>query len=320
MKVRIDGHKIGSAANASFRELKAFSEVMYTGSATAAGRQLGMTQSAISRLIAQLEETVGFELFYRERGRLVPSADARLLLVEVELALSSMERFNNLARDIAGFSSGKIRIVAPPSFSEAVLADIVAAFLEQYPDVEFSIDSRSPETALSVIAMRYADCGFVKLPIDGSDLDTEVMMTNKSVCVMHEDHPLARETAITPELLSPHPLILLGSGRSWRVQVDQAFAEFGIRPRVAVETHMHASACALAARGVGVTIVNELLAKAYLRPPLVARPFLPDILHEYAFAVSSISPPSRLTVAFRDVARNFLVGNAAANASTPNCR
>lgn len=309
MKVRIGSRSTDEGQDVSLRALRAFAEVMHGGSATAAARQLGMTQPAISRLIAQLETVLGFELFYREKGRLVATADGKRLLSEVELTLSSLERLNNMARDIAGFSSGTIRVVAPPSFSEAVLADLVAMFLERHPGVEFSIDSRSPETSRSMIAMRYADCGFVKLPIDETDLSTEVMMTHGSVCVMRSDHPLAKTGDMTPGDIGRSPLILLGAGRRWRRQVDEAFAEYGLKPSVAVETHTHGSACALAARGIGMAILNEQLAKPYLHEPLLSRPFKPDIVHEYAFAVSSVSPPSRLTAAFRDAAREYFAGS-----------
>lgn len=307
MRVRIGTQSKAIAAALTLRELRAFAEVMYTGSATAAAAQLGLTQSAVSRLIGELEKTLGFELFYREKGRLVPTADAKRLLIETELVLSSLDRVSNLARDLAGFSAGRISIVAPPSFSESVLPDIISKFLERHPNVEFAVDARSPETSISMISMRYVDCGFVKLPIDAADLETETMMINGSVCVMLNDHPLANEDCLTPGTIGTFPLILLGAGRRWRVQVDEAFAQFDRRPRVAIETHTHGSACALAARGLGVAILNEQLAKPYLREPLVARPFAPDIEHQYAFAVSSISPPSRLTIAFRKVAQACLM-------------
>lgn len=292
----------------SIRALRAFAEVMHTGSATAAARQLGLTQSAVSRLVAQVEDAIGFELFYREKGRLIANEDGKRFLTEAELTLSSFERLNNLAQDIAGFSAGTLRVVAPPSFSEAVLADIVALFLKRHPGVEFSIDSRSAETARTMIAMRYADCGFLKMPIDATDLSTEIMMTNGSVCVLRDDHPLAERDFISPDDIGALPLVLLGAGRRWRSQVDQAFASRDRRPNVAIETHTHGSACALVARGLGMAILNEQLARPYLRAPLIARRFEPEIQHQYAFAVSSLSPPSRLTCEFRDAAAAYFAG------------
>lgn len=308
MKVRPGSHAREDGPELGIRALRAFSEVMHTGSATAAAKQLKIGQPAISRMIAQVEAAIGFELFYREKGRLVATDDAKRLLAEVELMLSSSERLNNLARDIAGFSAGTIKVVAPPSFSEAVLADVVALFLEKHPGVEISIDSRSPETSRSMIAMRYADCGFVKMPIDQTDLSTEVMMRNGSVCIMRDDHPLAQLPQVSPRDIGQMPMILLGAGRRWRSQVDSAFGKFEMRPSVTIETHTHGSACALVARGLGLAILNEQLAIPYLHRPLIARPFTPEITHEYAFAVSNLSPPSRLVMAFRNVASTYFAG------------
>ena len=295
----------------SFRALRVFAEIMRTGSATAAGKRLSLSQPAVSRLIAQLEAQVGFDLFYRDRGKLVPTADGTKLMQEVELTLSSIDRFYSLVRDIAGYSAGSIRIVAPPSFAEGVLPDIVSRFRERFPGVEFSIDTRSVETARSMIAMRYVDCGFVKLPTDERDLDLEQIVSSGSVCVMHQDHPLAGCKRITPTDIGQHPLLLLGAGRHWRAQVDTAFAGFGMRPVVAIETHTHGSACALAARKNGMAILNELLVRPYRHPPLVARPFDPPITHEYAFAVSNVSRPSRLTEEFKKEVLSYFGARAA---------
>lgn len=297
-----------SAASLGVRALGTFAEVIRTGSATVAGRNLGMTQPAVSRIIAQLEANVGFELFYRDRGRLIATKDGLALAEEVELALAGLRRVDSLVSDIATSAVGELRVVAPPSFAEGLLPEIVAAFLERFPGVRFSLDSRTTETAKAMIATRVVDCGFMKLPVDDSDLRCEPLMANGSVCVLAAGHPLARHATLNPELLADQPLILLGSGRQWRVQVDEAFAGYRLRPRVAIETHTHGSACALAARGVGIAIVNERLAHSYLRDPLVARAFTPPIMHEYAFVTSALSQPSRLAREFHDQARALLAG------------
>ena len=288
------------------RALRSFAEIMRTGSATAAGRNLGMTQPAVSRIIAHLEASVGFELFHRDRGRLVPTKDAVTLAEEVELALAGLERVKSLIHDISVSATGVLRVVAPPSFSEGLLPDMVAAFSTRYPGVRFNLDARGIDTTKAMIATRVVDCGFMKLPIDGIDLEAETLVSSGSVCVLPEDDPLAEHAILTPALLRGRPLVLLGSGRQWRAQVDQAFAQFGLRPTVAIETHTHGSACALASRGIGIAIVNTLLAKSYIRAPLVERPFDPPIVHEYAFVTSALSRPSRLTLDFKEEARRFL--------------
>jgi len=131
-------------------------------------------------------------------------------------------------------------------------------------------------------------------------------MVHETACVMPRDHPLAAHSLIDVAMLKDIPLILLGLGRSARTQIDAAFVKAGVVPRIRVETHTVSSACALAARGVGVTIVNEGLAQAYVREQIVSRRFAPSILNEYAFVTSAAATPSRLVQAFLALTRTHL--------------
>lgn len=288
-----DAHK-----SIRLRSMRTFHAVLQQGSVTAAARSLGLTQPAASRILAQLEQELGFELFHRDRGRLVPTTDGLILFDEVERALGNVDRVQELARDIADFRVGRLRLVAPPSFLEAILPDVIARFLEAHPRVHLSIDSHGVETAKGMIAARAVDAGFVKLPVNRDDLSTRTVLISGTACILPLDHPLTSETEITPRHLKGLPLVMLGRGQQFRAQVEAAFAQCGIMPRVQIETHTVASACALAARGVGVAIVNEDLARGYMRGQTVLRPFSPAIRHEYAFAVSSAVSASRLADAF----------------------
>ncbi len=282
------------------------------GSVTAAAGEVGLTQPAASRLLAQLERQVGFELFHRDRGRLIPTPDGLLLFEEVERALDNVDRIDDLARDLAAFRVGQLRVVAPPSFLEAFLPDIAAAFLKQHPNVRLTIESRNVESAKALIAARGVDAGFIPLPLNRPDLVSETVMVSETACVMLADHPLAALSMIDARALRGVPLILLGLGlqRRSRAQIEAAFADAGVLPQVRVETHTVASACALAARGVGVAVVNETLARAYVRDRTVLRRFTPSITHEYGFVTSAAAQPSRLTMAFLALARDVLTTSA----------
>lgn len=293
------------------RALRTFQAIIRLGSVTAAAGEVGLTQPAASRLLAQLERQMGFELFHRDKGRLIPNPDGLLLYEEVDRALDNVDRVYGLARDIAEFRVGQLKLVAPPSFSEGVLPDIAATFLEQYPKVHLTLDSHSVEAAKALIAARTVDAGFVKLPLNRPDLRAESVMLSETACVMLEDNPLAALPVVDASRLRGVPLILLGLGRTSRAQVETAFAAAGFMPRVRVETHTVASACALAARGVGVAIVNEALAQGYVRDRTVMRRFTPSIMHEYAFVTSAATAPTRLAMAFLALTRDYLAGRAA---------
>jgi DNA-binding transcriptional LysR family regulator len=289
----------------NLRALKSFHEIIQSGSATAAAERLGLSQPGVSRLIAQLEREIGFDLFYREKGRLVPTADGLAVYDEVELAFSNIERINTLVRDIRNHSTGQLKVVASPSFSEGILSEVVANFLKAYPKVRLHVDSRSIETAKTQVATRVADCGFAKLPLDRPDIRAEKIVSSETVCVLSSKHALAREKVLTPSLMKEAPLVLLGSGSWNRVQVEAAFKQAHIEPQVKIETHTVGSACAFAARGLGIAIVNELMAKSFLKDNLTLRPFRPKIAHEFVFITSALTPPNRLTQAFLEETRRF---------------
>jgi DNA-binding transcriptional LysR family regulator len=290
------------------RALRAFASIVRTGTVTAAGRQLGLTQPATSRLLAKLERDIGFTLFNRDRGRLSPTADALLLFEEAELALGNVAHVSELIGDIARFRVGRLRLVAPPSFSEGVLPEIVAGFLQRFPDIHLSIDSRSVETAKTMIATRAVDAGFVKTPVGRDDLAVEPVVSSGTVCVLPATHPLAGEPLLDPVRLRGQPLILLGLGGRTRAQVDAAFTDAGVVPNVRIDTHTIGSACGFAAHNIGIAIVNSLLARPYVRDGLVALPFRPELRHEYAFVTAAVPGLTRLAREFLAETRLWLRG------------
>ena len=292
----------------NLRELEGFRETLLTGSVTAAAGRMGLSQPAVSRLIAQLEQELGFPLFYRDRGRLSPTPEGQQLFEEVDLAFSAFDRIGNLATDLAGLHAGALKIVAPPSFSEGALSEILARFMTAHPRVHVSIDSRSQTTARNMVANRAADCGFVKLPMDRSDLHTQLLSRSETVCVLPAGHRLASETELTPQLLKGEALIMLGLGSASRAQIDAAFTSQNVRPRIQIEAHTVGSACAFAARGLGIAIVNELMAPPYVGPGMALRVFRPSVPHEYAFMTSALGPPTRLAQALLEVSREYFAG------------
>lgn len=287
----------------NLKSLECFRAIINTGSATAAAQQLGVTQPAVSRLLGQLESRIGFPLFYRSKGRLVPTDEALAYYKEVDIALQSMERVHQLADNLGNENFGELSIVAPPSLAETILPRLIAAFLQEHPRVHVNLDSQSVETARDMVALRAVDCGFVRMPAEFPGLTCESLIRSGSVCVIPSNHPLAARKKIQVHQLDKQALILLGKGRQSRRDVDDAFEDAGIKPDVRVETHTVGSACALAKGGVGIAIVNEMLGLQYRGKGIQFRAFLPRMHHEYGFMRSTEAPMTRVTLRFYEHCR-----------------
>ena len=106
----------------SLKSLACFRAIMDAGSVTSAASQLKVTQPAVSRMLGQLESDIGFELFTRTKGKLVPTDAAFALFKEVEIALQSVDRVSQLAINLKNHDYGELSIVAP-SWAAARLSD-----------------------------------------------------------------------------------------------------------------------------------------------------------------------------------------------------
>lgn len=224
----------------------------------------------------------------------------------MDLAFLGFERVQVLARDVNQLNAGQLRIVAPPSFAEGPLVPIVKAFVTAHPKVRISLDSRTRPTTMNLIATRTADCGFGKLPIEHPGIRTRPLVVNDTVCALPRGHALARRRTVTPQDLADAELILIGRGGETRLLIEEAFRRAGVVPRVHLETHNVGAACAFAAAGAGIAIVNEMLARVYRDRGIELRLFRPQILNEYVFMTSASVPETPLTDAFYQYCRAAL--------------
>ncbi len=295
--------------NINLKSLEAFRAIMQTGSATAAARQLGLTQPGISRLLASLEQLVGFQLFYREHSRLIATDEAKLLTSEIDLLLNNADRFLALARNLHKTETGSLTIVAPHSFSSGPLADAVASFIQLYPKISVSIESHSPQTARDLVAQRSIDCGFIQLPETHPGLIIKPMLDSELVCAIPAEHPLSNRATMNLTDLSHEPLVMLGQGRPSRQKLEKLFQQNGVMPKIRLETHSVATACAYVQRQLGIAIINRVLAQQYLNSQLKLIPLKPSIHHHYGFIYSAYAPMPKLVAAFCQHCTQFFSTN-----------
>ena len=115
------------------RQLETFRAVAETGSITKAAKQLEVSQPAVSRLVADFSNSVGFELFKRRHGILEPTSDSRYLLAEVRRVIDSLDHLEDLRRDLTERTVGHIRIACLPGFATSHLPGVLVRFLKDRP-------------------------------------------------------------------------------------------------------------------------------------------------------------------------------------------
>lgn len=122
-----------------FEQLRAFTQVVIHGGFAAAARQMGLSRSAVNKLVLALEDELGAQLLHRST-RVVRPTNTGLAFYErsVEI-LSSLEEAEQSVRQLHAEPKGKLRINAPMTFGTLYLATAIADFLGLYPELKVEL-------------------------------------------------------------------------------------------------------------------------------------------------------------------------------------
>ncbi|WP_067334267.1 LysR substrate-binding domain-containing protein [Stappia indica] len=288
--------------NLSFRQLQTFVEVMRTGSVSEAGRSLGRTQPAVSAMISGLEREIGFPLFERERGRLVPRPEAHYFLEEAEFVLERLSHSARTLQEIGNLEKGKLRIACNPAASGFFMPKVVAGFLRDRPQVEVSLMMQSSVVITDWIASQQYDIGLAETSEPRRTIRSQDFAF-PGLCAMPADDPLTSRTVITPADLDGRPLAMLYDEHITAVQTRRAFRDAGARLNRRFELRTFLPALQLVSEGLCCTICDSFTAisheETFGKSSRIAfRPFEPELHLNLSLMTPANRPLSMLVQDF----------------------
>lgn len=264
----------------NLRQVEAFRAVFQTGSMTAAGALMGVTQPAISRLVRDFEAEIRLPLFDRRAGKVIPTPDAVALYREVERSFHGLDRIARAALELGGRRQGDLRIVSSVGPSFYALPPVLGRFRSDWPDIHLSLRTCPSPEVLELVASRQADVGFAVAPAEAPGVEIESLPAPNAVCVMPEGHALAGRKIVRPRHLAGVPLLVISDYSLLQQRITQTIEAAGVRPRIVADSSYSAPICALVAEGVGVAILDALTALAYEGRGVAVRPFEPAVPYE----------------------------------------
>ena len=283
------------------RQIEAFRAVILTGGVSAAAALINVSQPAVSRLIRDLQATLGLVLFERRGTGLVPTGEALSLYAEVERAFVGLERIAQTAGELRNRRAGFLRIAALPALANGFLPRFVGSFLESRPKLDIVLSGLVSHAVLASVAQGESDIGFAETSMEHAAVVREPMPPAPYVAVLPQGHALAARRRLRPADFAGENFISLGPSSLSRYRIDRLFAEHGVSRVQRIETPLSEIACALAGSGAGVTLCEPFTATEYAPRGIVVRPFEPRIEFEFAALV-----PAQRTLP--PVARDFVDG------------
>ncbi|WP_066273171.1 LysR family transcriptional regulator [Hydrogenophaga palleronii] len=255
----------------NLRQIEVFRATMLTGSTADAARLLHVSQPGISRMIGHIELQLGVSLFERGKGRLKPTPEAHALYAEVEQVYRGVQRIDARAQALKSGGGLSVRVLASPSTLLEIVPSAVASVSADYPDSRIYVESQLVRDMVRLLSTGEADVGISNLPIDHAPLVTEVIGAWSLSCVFQKGHRFERETSVPIAEIVKEKLIAFSPDTPQGRLVAEAYP--AIDPRqFRIEVRSGQVACALAAAGAGVAVVDSLTARAWPHDRLAFRP------------------------------------------------
>ena len=292
--------------NITFRQVDAFRTVISTGTVTEAAAMMGISQPAVSRLISDFEEEVGFQLFQRSGRVLVPTDEARLLVEEVRQAVSGMEHIKDSAETIGKFGHARLNLAITPGVSSQLAPDLVSKFAAVCPDAMARMEIAPSDDAVEWMVSQNYDFGITTTEPANPSLESVVIKDSDVCCVVSTGHALADKVLVQARDLADENFISYMPSSRFRFEIDQFFAAKEIPRRMQYETRTSDSICRLVARGLGVSVVGASLDYLKTIPGCVALPFAAPLNFRAILFWSKNKAISAVGQSFLKIARSEL--------------
>lgn len=236
----------------------------------------------MSRLIAQLEDDVGFVLVNRSDGHIRLTAKGDQFWEEAKRVLAAVRSMTACADRLSGRIEASIRIVTLPGLIDLFVATPLAAFCAKYPEAKISLEVMNRTELESALASGTCDLGLTVLPVKApSEYEVDVLTSLKAQCVFPRDHVLDKLRVVHASDLLEFPYLSLREGSALRRRVDDTFDALGLKRNMRIECQSQDVVFEMVAAGMGVSVVlpNGVRPSRY---GLGVRPFMPEISMEYA--------------------------------------
>lgn len=288
----------------NLRQIEAFQAVIEFGSVTKAGDALSISQPAVSKLIAALQDSVGFKLFDRVGGRLKPTAKALMLFDAVDRMFSGMEKIRAAAEEIRADRRGRLSVGAPPALSHGFIQRVAGEVIAPPCDIIFSLQVRTSPRILQALSARQLDLGIAINLSEYPGVSSSLLARVRAVCVLSPKHPLAAKEVITAPDLHGERFVQLAQLDNSRQRIQSAFDDLRVRPNANIETPLGASACAFVAAGLGISIVDPILTSVFAPNQIVVRAFEPAVYFDFFLCEPAEVPRGQLADRFATAVRS----------------
>ncbi|MET0101411.1 MAG: LysR family transcriptional regulator [Sedimenticola sp.] len=245
-----------------FNSLSAFLAVADSESFSLAAERLHLTQPAVSKRVASLEEELGNRLFDRIGRRVTLTEAGRLLLPRAKQLQLEVKDIQRDISNISGEVSGSLTMGTSHHIGLRRLPPVLKEYSKHYPEVSLDIHFMDSESACSAVEHGELELAIVTLPTQTpSNLQAEVIWQDPLHFVVGNEHPLAKKRSVTPEQLFKYPAVLTTEGTYTREVMEKALQPLDLMPEIGMATNYLETLKMMVTIGLGWGLLPETMIK-----------------------------------------------------------
>ncbi len=301
--------------NPTLRQMRALVALARTGNFTSAATTLHVTQSALSGLIKELEQTLGARVVDRSTRRIVLTEIGRELYPLFSQMIDDLDGALANVADHTQLRKGIVRIAAPQLMCCTLVPEAVAAYRAAYPDIDVRVADSAVENVIARVLSDESDFGIGPEREAVPQLEARELFEMPFSLVFPQGHPLEAHERVTWQDVGSYPFIALQGQFTERLLADMHALLRDAPLKPADEVSFMTTALAMVSAGLGITVCLPYaeplvqLYKLHMRP--LEEPRLTRRFFIYTRAGRSLSPAAESFINFlfpyveakRDLAR-----------------
>lgn len=244
--------------NYSLRQLRTFVAIARHGSFSRAGEAIGLSQSAVSHSIKELEAEVGIRLLDRTTREVVLTDAGQRLAPRVERLLEELQAALLDSRSFGTQHTGTVRVASSQTISAHLMPQCIADAAARFPEIRLMLRDQPQQQVLHSVRNAEVDFGIVIDPVTAADLHCEVIMQEPFLLLCRDDHPFAGQAQANWRDLEGQALVLQDYASGSRMLIDRALAEQGVTAEIVQEIGHPVTLYPMVEAGIGIGVLPAL--------------------------------------------------------------
>jgi DNA-binding transcriptional LysR family regulator len=249
------------------RHIEVFNAIMIAGTVSGAAKLINISQPAVSRLLQHAEIQLGFALFQRAKGRLIPTNEALALHPRVQHLFDNLSDVQRLALNLkSGKTETTLNVLSILTLSHDVLPKAVKLFSAKHPDINICFKALHSPEIFSALALQEADIGFVFRSNNAKPhpaLMQEAVAIAKLVCIAPKGWIRKKaliHSSVQLKDIGELKMIGLETVDPLGTAIQQACEQHNISFNTSFTVQTYHAALALVEHGLGAAIVDSMTA------------------------------------------------------------